>query len=104
MSKPKKRFRLDFTFEKIECVGEDKDAKFYKVRMVPDKRSWERVEVNGEKGYMNKFDGNFISDKELAESVKTLKHLPITVSSTSIPNEQEYVKKSKKRVRNNKER
>lgn len=104
MSKPKKRFRFDFTFEKIECVGEDKDAKFYKVRMVPDKRSWERTEVNGEKGYMSKFDKIFISDKELAKSVRTMKHIPITVSSTSIPDEQGYIEKSKKRVRDSKER
>jgi hypothetical protein len=103
MSKPKKRFRFDFTFEKIECVGEDKDGKFYKVRMVPDKRSWERTEVNGEKGYLNKFDKTFISDTELAKSVKTMKHIPITVSSTAIADEQGYIEKSKKRVKDMKE-
>ena len=103
MSKPKKRYRFDFTFEKIECIGEDKDSKLYKVRMVLDKRSWERTEVSGEKGYVNKFDNTFISDKQLAKSVKTMKDIPITVSSTTIADEQGYIEKSKKRVKDIKE-
>lgn len=71
--------------------------------MVPDKRSWKRTEVNGEKGYLNKFDETFISDGELAKSVKTMKHIPITVSSTAIADEHGYIEKSKKRVRDMKE-
>ncbi len=103
MSKRKKRLRFDFTFEKIECVGEDKDSKVYRIRMIPDKRSWERTELNGEKGYLNKFDKTFISDKELAKSVKTMKHIPVTVSSIAIADEQEYIERSKKRVKELKE-
>lgn len=99
MNKTKKKIRIDFTLEEVTPIGEDKDAKYYRFRMVPDKRSWERTEISGEKGYLNKFDNIFISDKEMAQAAKTMKNIPITVTSEEIGNEQEYIEKSGKRVR-----
>lgn len=103
MSKRKKRLRIDFTLEEVTPIGEDKGGKYYRFRMVPDKRLWERAEIRGQKGYLNKFDNIFISDKEMAEAVKTMKNIPITISTVDIGTEQEYLEKSKKRVRNRKE-
>jgi len=103
MNRPQDRIRIDFTFEEITPIGEDKDAKYYRIKMVPDRRSWERIEINGEKGYLNKFDNTFISDRVFAKSVRNTKSIPITVSSETIGNEQEYIEKSKKRVKEGKE-
>ncbi len=96
MSKPKKRFRFDFTFEKIEILGEDKESVSFKVLMIPDKRLWKRTKIHGEEGYFNKFDRIFITDKTLAESFRKAKNIPIVATETSIPDEQEYIEKSKK--------
>ncbi len=103
MSKHKKRGRIDFTLEKIELIGEDKDSSTYRVIMIPDKRLWERSEINGKKGYLNKSDHAFISDEEFAKAVKTMKHIPIYVSPTAIADEQEYIERSKRRVKAAKE-
>jgi len=94
-----KRFRIDWTVEKITPIGEDKDAKYYKIRMVPDKRTWEHREVDGTKGWFNTLENIFISDDEMAQAAKTMKGIPITVSRAEIGNPQEYIEKSRKRVR-----
>lgn len=98
-SKKRKRGRIDFTIEQITPIGRDKEGSYYRIRMVPDKRSWERTEIKGEKGYLNKFDKGFIPDKEFAKSVKTMKNIPITITHVRIGKEQEYIEKSRKRVK-----
>lgn len=99
MKSKKKKGRMDFTIEEIIPVGEDKNGKYYRFRMVPDKRSWKRAEIGGKSGYLNKFDNTFIPDEEMAKAAKTLKGVPIVVSTVDIGTETEYLEKSKKRVR-----
>ena len=93
------RIRIDFTLEEAVPIGEDKDSKYFRLRLVPDRRSWERKEIDGEKGWFNILEEVFISDKVMADTIKTLKGVSITSTSVEIKDEQKYIEKSKKRVR-----
>lgn len=97
-----KRVRIDFILEETEQIGETEKGKIYRFRMVPDPKSWEHTKVDGESGYLNKFTGLFISDEEMAKSVKTMKGIPITLSKVGIKSEEDYIKKSKNRLKKNK--
>lgn len=87
---------MDFTIEEVEEI--DKEKGMLRFRMVPDKRSWKRAELQGKSGYLNKFDNTFIPDEEMAKAVKTMKGIPIYVSTVKIGSREEYIKKSRKRV------
>ena len=98
MGESKKKLRIDFTIEEVVPLGEDKNATIFRFRLVPDKRIWKRVDQDEKKGYLNKIDKIFISDEVRAEAAKTMKGIPITVSTVNIGTEREYLEKSKKRV------
>jgi len=98
MKSEKKKFRLDMVITKIEVVGEDRGARVYKFRMVPDPRVWEKKVVNGEQGYWHKIDNMFLSEKQLAQAAPTLRGKSISLESVGLKNKDEYLRRSKKRI------
>ena len=99
ISRPQKRLTIDFTLKEVVSVGGDPGGKYLLLRMVPDERSWKRAEMHEVQGYLNKFDDVFISDEELANTTKVMEAIPISLTFEEVESEQEYLEKSRKRVR-----
>ena len=75
MSSEKKRIRIDMLIQEINVIDEKKGI--FGFSAVPDPRVWEKTDINGEKGYLHKLNGMFLSDKELANAIPSLKGKPI---------------------------
>jgi len=96
ISSPQKRFTIDFTLKEVVSIGGDPGG-------IPDERSWERAEVHEVKGYLNRFDDVFISDEELANAAEVMEGVSISLTFKEVGSEEEYLEKSRKRVKRERE-
>jgi|YelNatPaOPRAMG01_1025707.scaffolds.fasta_scaffold500134_1 hypothetical protein len=96
MKPVKRRLRLDMIITEIEIV--DKEKGIFRFKAIPDPRVWEKKIVNGEEGYWHKLDNIFLSEKELAKAVPTLKNKPIYLETVGIKNKEKYLRRSKERI------
>ena len=99
IASPPERVLIDFTLKEVVSIGGDPGGKYLLLRLVPDERSWERVEMHEVQGYSNRFDDAFISDEELARSTEAIEGVSICLNLKEVVSEQEYLEKSRKRVR-----
>ncbi|UCC32967.1 MAG: hypothetical protein JSW53_04020 [Candidatus Bathyarchaeota archaeon] len=99
ISRPQKRVTIDFTLKEVESIGGNPGGKYLRFRIVPDERSWERAEVQEAKGYLNRFDDVFISDEELANTTEAMRDIPISLTFEEVGSEQEYLERSRRRVK-----
>jgi hypothetical protein len=97
MSK-KHKGRIDMILEEATQISETKDSIIYRFRMVPNPKLWERKDEPNMVGYLNKTDSIFISDEEFAKAVKTMKGIPVTITSVQVE-PTEYIERRKKRLK-----
>ncbi|MBI2076270.1 MAG: adenylate/guanylate cyclase domain-containing protein [Candidatus Aenigmarchaeota archaeon] len=82
-------FRMDF-IQEIESVDEEKRT--FRARLIPNPERYEVKEINGEKGYYDKFDNFFISLKEIEKGLKKSIGAPIFYTPPKIRDSLEYTK------------
>lgn len=95
----KEKLRIDFIIEEAQVLDEEKGH--FRFLLVPDPSVWERREVNGVKGYLNKMDNTFLSDSVLADSAAQLEGIPIKYRPADSIRKDEYLEKSKRRLAQN---
>ena len=98
IASPPERVLIDFTLKEVVSIGGDPGGKYLLLRLVPDERSWKRAELHEVQWYSNRFDDVFISDENLARSLDGIACVSICLNLKEVESEQEYIKKSRKRV------
>jgi hypothetical protein len=96
MSSKKKPLRIDMVITEVQVIDEEKGIIAF--TSVPDPRVWEKTVIDGEKGYLHKLDGLFLSDKELAKAVPSLRGKPIYAEKIGIEDKEKYLRRSKTRI------
>lgn len=82
------RFRIDFV-QKVVAV--DEASRTVKMLLIPDPRRYEEKEVNGEPGYLDKFDDTFIPLEEIRKLADKMVGKPIYSSPPEIESAPKYV-------------
>jgi len=93
----RKKGRMDFVVEKIEPIlGEEN---LFRVVMRPDPRIWTIVKEKGKEAYYNATDKVLIPMEEFKKAIKTMSGIPVVASSVRVEGFEDYVLKSKKRIK-----
>lgn len=95
--KSSKKFRMDFVLDKVEQIPGEKNL--FEFVMRPDPSVWKIVKENGKEAYYNEIDKILIPMEEFEKAVKKMAGIPITASNVEVPGIDDYILKSKKRVK-----
>ncbi|MBI2971028.1 MAG: adenylate/guanylate cyclase domain-containing protein [Candidatus Aenigmarchaeota archaeon] len=89
--------RMDFI---QEIVNVDEEKRILRVKLIPDPERYEIKEIDGEKGFYDKFDHVFIPLKAMEESFKKSGPTPLYYSPRRFNDTLEYIKSRIQEIRN----
>jgi adenylate cyclase len=94
----KKLHRLDLTMKIEKIIDENSEELVVRVHLVPNPERYVFATVNGEEGYIDKFDHSFMPIEELKKALPQLEGMPIYWSEPKITDIDEYIKERKSHI------
>ena len=89
--------RIDVVIQEFKPIpGSDNR---FQISMTPDPRVWELIEVDGKEAWYNKLEHFLMPMEEFKKLVMTMDGIPIVMSNVKVENIDDYLRKSKKRVK-----
>lgn len=94
----KKLHRLDLIMKVEKIIDETTEELVARVHLIPNPERYNFAVVNGEEGYIDKFDRSFMPIEELRKALPQLEGMLIYCSPPKIANIDEYIKERKPHI------
>ena len=92
-------FRMDFELEVLELEEQEDGSAKVQFALEPNPERYERTEIDGKEGYMDKFENIFISDSVLEDSAEKMAGTPIYHHPPGIDDIHKYIGKRGKSMK-----